>query len=54
MITHNIQIKDYLEVNGQRIFVWSVVVRSDGVVKVKTEHGNLIQIKNDTKIQHSS
>lgn len=40
-----IQIKDWMVVNGQRVWVWSVIVSDNRVTKVKTKEGKLITVK---------
>jgi len=40
-----VHIKDVIEINGKSQFVWSLMIRSDGVIKAKLLNGKLIQIQ---------
>lgn len=45
---HTYQVKDYMDVNGQNLFVWSIsFIEINGVMKIKakTISGKLIEIK---------
>ena len=50
MRVDQIPFKDYLVVNGERLFVWSIVLIGD-IVKLKLENGSLLQITVETQIQ---
>jgi len=45
---HTYQVKDYMDVNGQNLFVWSIsFIEINGVMKMKAKvlSGKLIELK---------